>query len=497
MRKVFSHLKLSITACCSSSAFFLNDNKTCNNRYSPIIIIGGGWSGIGTAASLKANNVNDYLILEKGNCFGYFWSKLYDNIKMNTFKHRLWHSPISIEENGQIPAYRDKNNVLHYLLSYSKYYDIDKNVQFNTNVTNIKYNEENKQWIIEIDNDFNKKINCDYLVIATSINNSPYIPNIKNMEKFNGKMIHSFEYKNAKQFDDNDDEKNKKYLIIGCGNSSIEIAGEIKSYNKDLNDVDILIRSGRHFTKETTKYRFESILDKICSPSPFSEESLINDNLISCNDLKFHLDIIQFDKFTDFMIFKDMTKFGIPKPKLSPTADHYYNKKLTIVDRNTIPLIKKKEINIINNKGIKQFTENGDIQFDDGTIKKYDIIIFGTGYRHNLNNLFETELWNKLSTKKFNYPRNELIEILKNKGIKESIIPNERSYKWPLLNGRCRSKIYDNLYFAGFDQGYLGGLTIGLYSWAIGEEIAIKLNKLHIDKCTIPWIKTETMCDFN
>merc|ERR1712190_504233 len=72
-------------------------------------------------------------------------------------------------------------------------------------------------------------------------------------------------------------------------------------------------------------------------------------------------------------------------------------------------------------------------------------------------------------------------------------IPMQRPYRWPYLNGRCRSKVYDNLYFAGFDQGYLGGLTIGLYSWAIGEEIAVKLNKISIDECTIPWIKNETL----
>ena len=231
------------------------------------------------------------------------------------------------------------------------------------------------------------------------------------------------------------------------------------------------------------------MLDRICSPSPFSEESLVSDNLLSCNDLSFHVDIIQFDKLTDYFIMTNLEKYGIPKPKLSPTADHYYNKKLTIVDRRTIPLIKKKKIEVIN-KSIKQFVRNG-VEFDDGTIGEYDVVIFGTGYHHGLDQLFDEDMWDKVSTKEYNYP-DGLLDICEETGIE---LPMNRPYRWPYLNGRCRSRMYDNLYFAGFDQGYLGGLTIGLYSWAIGEEIAVKLDKISVEECTIPWIASETMID--
>eukprot|EP01084_Bolivina_argentea_P123769 219317_1 len=438
------------------------DNKHQNKLYYSTVIIGAGWAGVGVAASLKFNNVNDFVILEKGNCVGYFWSKLYNSIKMNTYQHRLWHSPLSIEPK-EIEDYRSKSEVKH-----------------------IKFDEQHNEWILNLNN--GQQIHTSLLTIATSINCIPYIPNFNDMNKFEGYMIHSFEYFKPQQFDNMKYKNGKrKFLVIGCGNSAIEIAGEIKKYDEKTNIITLLIRNGRHFTKENTKHRFERILDKICKPSPFSDESLLNDNLISSNDLSFHKDIIDFDKFTDFMIFTNMQKYGISKPKLSPTADHYYNKKLTIVDRGTIPFIKKHKI-AINNKTIKQFTKNG-VQFDDGTYENYDVIIFGTGFRHGLNQLFDENIWNKLNTIEYNYPHG-LIQMCKEKNIE---IPMHRAYAWPNLNGRCRSKIYNNLYFAGFDQGYLGGLTIGLYSWCIGEEIAVKLGKISIDKCTIPWIETETM----
>eukprot|EP01083_Nonionella_stella_P067775 179486_1 len=454
------------------------------NEYHKAVIIGAGWAGIGVGAALSSNQVDDYVILEKGNRVGYFWSKLYDSIRMNTYRHRLWHSPSSIEP-AKIQDYRDKEGVLDYLTKYTQYHNINPHIQLNKDVQHIEYDTNNNEWILHLSD--GQQIRTSLLTVATSINRVPYIPEFQGMDQYSGCMLHAFEYERASQFDaiqpvTREGKRKKKFLVIGCGNSAIEIAGEIQQYDLHSNDVTLLVRNGRHFTKEKTKQRFESVLNKICSPSPFSEESLLKDNLVSCNDLSFHSDIIDFDWLTNFIMI-DMSKYGIPKPTLSPTADHYYYKKLTIVDRGTIPLIKKGWIHV-NNKTIKQFVENG-VEFEDGSIEEFDVVIFGTGYRHGLDDLFGERMWSELGTKEFNYP-DGLVQMYQAKNIE---IPMRRAYDWPDLNGRGRSKIYDNLYFAGFDQGYLGGLTIGLYSYAIGEELCVKLDKLSVDQCTIPWIK--------
>ena len=273
--------------------------------------------------------------------------------------------------------------------------------------------------------------------------------------------------------------------MIGCGNSSIEIAGELKLSDPIHNNVTILVRNGRYFTKKKVKQRFEVFLDKICTPSPFSDKSILNDNLIPKTDIKFHESIIQFDRFTEFLLFTNLEKYNIKKPLISSLADHYYNNKLTVVDKHTIDLIKSNKISIINNE-IDSFIPNG-IQFKNGDIKDYDIIILGTGYRHNLENLFDKNLWyNELSTLEHDFPRNMQDNI--DPKILENL-PTKRQYLWPKTNTYSRSIHFDSLYFAGFDYGYLGGLTIGLYSWGIGEEISVKLGKMDINDCEIPWIK--------
>ena len=98
--------------------------------------------------------------------------------------------------------------------------------------------------------------------------------------------------------------------------------------------------------------------------------------------------------------------------------------------------------------------------------------------------VFGNELWEQLGTYSYHYPKG-LVSKYTKKGVN---LPLKRNYLWPNTNGRCRSMIYDNLYFAGFDQGYLGGLTIGIYSWGIGEEIACKLNAITKEECEIPWV---------
>ena len=93
--------------------------------------------------------------------------------------------------------------------------------------------------------------------------------------------------------------------------------------------------------------------------------------------------------------------------------------------------------------------------------------------------VFDNEIWEKISTLSYNYPK-EAIE-------KYSFLPKERPYLWPNTNGRSKSRVFDNLYFPGFDQGYLGGLTIGIYSWQVGEDIAYKLGKLQNEQRQIKW----------
>lgn len=99
---------------------------------------------------------------------------------MNTFKHTLWNSPKEIEQNGTIPHYRTKNEVVSYLNNYATHFNIPSNIRFNTDVTSIRYDSTNSQWLLTCNNDPSHTIRTDFLAVATSINRVQSTRNFKN-----------------------------------------------------------------------------------------------------------------------------------------------------------------------------------------------------------------------------------------------------------------------------------------------------------------------------
>jgi len=178
------------------------------------IIIGAGWAGLGVAASLKSNGVQNFKVLERGDCVGYFWSNLYDSIHMNSYKHELWKNPPNLDSE-RYSEYKTKKEILEYLNEYSDGHELKDHLCFSTDVQTIE--RDGERWIVKTDQgEFRAKV----LSVATSPNRLPHIPQIPGLENFPGYSMHTFQYKDATQQDWGDD-----VVVVGCGNSAMEIAG--------------------------------------------------------------------------------------------------------------------------------------------------------------------------------------------------------------------------------------------------------------------------------
>lgn len=159
------------------------------------------------------------LIIEKSCEIGTSWKKRYDRLHLHTTRD---HSGLPfLEMPKSFPIFPSKDQVVNYLKGYAKALDLEKFILFGHNVQNVKWNVQSHCFDVVVQNldsqqemTFHPKI-----VIACSGENSrPQIPEFLGKREFQGRMIHSSEFKNGKEF------SNKKVAIIGCGNSGCEQA---------------------------------------------------------------------------------------------------------------------------------------------------------------------------------------------------------------------------------------------------------------------------------
>ncbi|MCD7456594.1 hypothetical protein HAX54_032313 [Datura stramonium] len=110
---------------------------------------------------------------------------------------------------------------------------------------------EEKKWNVKSRNvaSGEKEIyTCDFLVLATGENSEGYIPKVLGLENFKGEIIHSSEYKSGQKYEE------KEVLVVGSGNSGMEIAFDLSNYGSHSS---IVVRSpggNSIFTDSSTIY---------------------------------------------------------------------------------------------------------------------------------------------------------------------------------------------------------------------------------------------------
>lgn len=133
------------------------------------------------------------------------------------------------------PTFMSKNTFIEHLETYVSKFNI--NPFFHRSVKSTSYNELEKKWIIEAKNILSNEIEVyigEFLAVATGENNEGFIPELPNLKSLKGEIIHSSEYKSGMKY------TNKEVLVVGCGNSGMEISYDLANSRAQTS---IVIRS--------------------------------------------------------------------------------------------------------------------------------------------------------------------------------------------------------------------------------------------------------------
>ena len=186
------------------------------------VIVGAGPSGLATAACLREQGV-PFMVLERADCIASLWQKrTYDRLKLHLPKQFCQLPKLPFPED--FPEYPTKKQFIEYLESYARKFEI--NPRFNECVQCARYDETSGLWRVKTKTSTTEiEYICRWLVVATGENAECVMPDIGGLGEFKGDVIHACDYKSGEGF------RGKKVLVVGCGNSGMELSLDLCNHN--------------------------------------------------------------------------------------------------------------------------------------------------------------------------------------------------------------------------------------------------------------------------
>ncbi|TYH05456.1 hypothetical protein ES288_A08G084800v1 [Gossypium darwinii] len=361
----------------------------------PVIIIGAGPSGLATAASLNLHSI-PYILLEREDFFASLWKKnAYDRLHLHLHKQfcQLPHLPFP----HSYPRFISKQQFVSYLDDYVSHFKITP--LYCRCVELALFDEITKEWIVKV-----RKLSSGeveefrgrFLVVASGEATDPYTPEIEGLKSFPGDVFHSTQFKNGKAFRD------KNVLVVGSGNSGMEIAMDLANHGAKTS---IVVRSPVHILSREMVYLGLNLLKYI----PLNMVDWL---------------MVMLSK----LVYRELSKYGLSRPKEGPFFMKVANGKYPVLDVGTYSKIKSREIQVL--PAISSVKGN-EVVFENAESHALDTIVFCTGFKRS------THIWLKGDD-----------YLLKDDGIPKPSFPNH----WKGKNGLyCVGLSRRGLYGAGFD----------------------------------------------
>ncbi|MGK2873794.1 MAG: flavin-containing monooxygenase, partial [Alphaproteobacteria bacterium] len=173
-----------------------------------IVIIGAGFSGIGTGIRLLKNGFGDFVILEKAESAGGTW-------RDNTYPGLAVDVPTlsysySFEQNPHWSnLYAPGPELKAYADHCVNKYGVRPHMRYGVEVTKTVYDEARNVWVTHTAT--GQTFTSRYIVSATGFLTLPKMPDVPGLDKFKGKVIHTSRWDHSYDF------KGKKVGWIGTG----------------------------------------------------------------------------------------------------------------------------------------------------------------------------------------------------------------------------------------------------------------------------------------
>jgi cation diffusion facilitator CzcD-associated flavoprotein CzcO len=183
-----------------------------------VIVIGGGFSGIGAAILLDKAGFADYVVLEEGSGVGGAWHwNTYPGVAVDipSFSYQFSFEKLSTWSRVYAPGRELKEYAEHCVDKYG----LRDRILLHAGVTGTRWDDATGLWTVTTANDLT--LTTRFIVNATGVLTKPKAPDIPGLDDFAGTVVHTA------RWDDTVDLRGKRVAVIGTGASAVQLIPEI------------------------------------------------------------------------------------------------------------------------------------------------------------------------------------------------------------------------------------------------------------------------------
>jgi cyclohexanone monooxygenase len=201
-----------------------------------VIVIGGGWVGMLTAARLVQAGIEGVRIVESGGDFGgtWYWNR-YPGAQCDIESYS--YLPL-LEETGYVPKlrYSFAPEIYEHAQRIGQHFGLYEDAVFQTWVTELRWLEDEKRWLVQTNH--GDEMRARHICLGTGPANRPRLPGIPGVEDFKGHSFHTcrwdYDYTGGSHEGGLDNLADKTVAIIGTGATAVQCVPALGESAKQL-----------------------------------------------------------------------------------------------------------------------------------------------------------------------------------------------------------------------------------------------------------------------